>query len=452
MSLVATPALHLGPAAGAGRWAIVPLALAMLLAAVGTSIATVALPALTAAFGAPFAAVQWVVLAYLLAVTSLVVGAGRLGDLVGRRRLLVAGLLLFAAASALCGAAASLWLLIAGRAMQGLAAAAMAALALAAVGDCVPAARSGSAMGLLGAASAAGTALGPALGGLLIAAFSWRSVFLAGVPLALLAAALAWRFLPVDRAAPALAPRFDAPGTILLALALAAYALAMTAGGEFGARSLALLALAAAGFAAFAAAQRRASHPLLPPALLRSPELRSGLALNALVAAVAMTTLVVGPFHLSGALGLGAAGTGLAMSAGPIVAALVGFPAGRLVDRLRPAPAIRLGLGAVAVGAALIAAMPLRLGVAGYVAPLVLLTAGYALFQAANNRSAMAGAAAQRRGLVSGLLNLSRNLGLVTGASAMAAFYSAAGLSATFAAAAAAVAAAMLALGRRPVA
>ena len=306
-------------------------------------------------------------------------------------------------------------------------------------------------MGLLGAASAAGTALGPALGGLLVAAFGWRSVFLAGLPLGLAAAAMAWRFLPADRTAPA-APAFDAPGTILLALALGAYALAMTAGGGIGARSLALLAIAAAGVSAFAAVQRRASHPLIPPALLRAPELRSSLALNALVGSVVMATLVVGPFHLSGALGLGAAGVGLAMSAGPIVAALAGFPAGRLVDRLEPARATRLGLGVVALGAALIAAMPLRLGVAGYVGPLVLLTAGYALFQAANNRSAMTGAEAARRGLVSGLVSLSRNLGLVTGASAMAALYSAAGLTATFAAAALAVAAAMVALGRRRVA
>jgi MFS family permease len=152
--------------AGGAPWA---LALCALLPALGTSIANVALPTFTEAFGASFQQVQWVVLAYLLANTTLVVGAGRLGDLAGRRRLLLAGLLLFTAASALCGVAPSLGLLIAARAVQGVGAAVLMALSVAMVGEVVPKARAGRTMGLLGAASAVGTALGPTLGGLLIA-------------------------------------------------------------------------------------------------------------------------------------------------------------------------------------------------------------------------------------------------------------------------------------------
>src|SRR5690606_10537730 len=138
------------------------------------------------AFGATFQEVQWVVLAYLLAITALVVGAGRLGDLVGRRRLLLAGLMLFTAASALCGLAPTLGSLIAARAAQGLGAAVMMALTLAFVGETVPKARIGSAMGLLGTMSAIGTALGPSLGGMLIAGPGWRAIFLVNLPLGLL--------------------------------------------------------------------------------------------------------------------------------------------------------------------------------------------------------------------------------------------------------------------------
>ena len=110
----------------------------MLLSSLGTSIANVALPTLAQAFAASFQEVQWVVLAYLLAITTLIVSVGRLGDIIGRRRLLLAGILLFTVASVLCGVAPTLWLLIAARAVQGLGAAIMMALTMAFVGETVP--------------------------------------------------------------------------------------------------------------------------------------------------------------------------------------------------------------------------------------------------------------------------------------------------------------------------
>ena len=157
------------PQTASAGWALASLSLPMLLSTLGISIANVGLPTLAQAFGASFQQVQWVVLAYLLAITTLVVSAGRLGDIIGRRRLLLAGLSLFTLASVLCGFAPTLWLLVAARAAQGLGAAVMMALAMALVGETVPKARTGSAMGLLGTMSAVGTALGPTLGGVLIA-------------------------------------------------------------------------------------------------------------------------------------------------------------------------------------------------------------------------------------------------------------------------------------------
>ena len=161
------------PQAPTARWALASLSLAMLLSSLGTSIANVGLPTLARAFNAPFQQVQWVVLAYLLATTTLVVSAGRLGDMVGRRRLLLAGIALFTLASVLCGMAPTLGLLIAARALQGLGAAVMMALTMALVAQTVPQDKTGSAMGLLGTVSAIGTALGPSLGGLLIAGVGW---------------------------------------------------------------------------------------------------------------------------------------------------------------------------------------------------------------------------------------------------------------------------------------
>src|SRR5229473_8549825 len=184
------------------RWALASLSLSMLLSSLGTSIANVGLPNFAQAFNASFQDVQWIVLAYLLAITTLIVSAGRLGDITGRRRLLLAGIVLFTLASVLCGVAPTLWLLVAARAAQGIGAAIMMALTMAFVGETVPKAKTGSAMGLLGTMSAIGTALGPSLGGVLIAGLGWRAIFLVNVPLGILTFLLALRYLPVDRREP----------------------------------------------------------------------------------------------------------------------------------------------------------------------------------------------------------------------------------------------------------
>jgi predicted MFS family arabinose efflux permease len=225
--------------------------------------------------------------------------------------------------------------------------------------------------------SAVGTALGPTLGGALIAGWGWRALFLVKLPLGLLGLWLVLRHVPADAAARDAAR----PGT----------------GGVAGQRVFAQT--------------------------LRDAALRTGLATSALVSTVMMATLVIGPFYLSRTLGLPAALVGLAMSVGPLVSAVGGVPAGRAVDRFGAARIGLAGLAASATGCLLLALLPASLGVAGYVAPLALVTAGYALFQAANNTAVMAGAAADRRGVVSGLLNLSRQLGLIAGASAMGAVF-----------------------------
>ena len=413
--------------AGKAGAALAALCLSMLLSALGVSIANVGLPAIALAFSAPIRSVQWIVLAYLLVVTALVVSAGRLGDVIGRRRLLLAGLATYTGAAALCALAPTLWLLLAGRAVQGMGAAAMTALTMAMARAAVPKARIGRAMGLLGSMAAAGTALGPSLGGLLIAGFGWRALFLAQLPLGMLAWLLAWRYLP-SGPAPLRAGgvRFDYRGTAALALALTAFALAMT---QSRAQAI-LLALAGLGLAWFYRIEKAAPVPLVGVALLRSLALSGALAMNVLVTTVVMATLVVGPFYLAHGLGLAPAQVGMVMSCGPAAAALAGIPAGIAVDRAGSRRAMLAGLAAMAAGAATLPWLAVNAGVPGYVVSLVVLTAGYALFQAANNTAALAGVAAGEDGAVSGLLNLSRNVGLIAGASFMGAVFAHASASA----------------------
>lgn len=351
---------------------LVGLSLGMLSSSLGTSSANIALPTLAKAFGASFPAVQWVVIAYLLAITASIVAFGRLGDVFGRRRSLLVALSLYCAASVVSGLAPALSVVIAARALQGIGAAGMMALTVAFVGDIVPKERTGSAMGLLGTMSSIGTALGPSLGGALVATLGWRSIFFVHLALGAISFVLVRR-LPPDR-------------------------------GE-------------------QRAERAAPAPLLRLEIFRDRALTTGLAASAIVSCVAMTSMVVGPFYLSIALGLDAGLIGLTMSVGSIVAALTGLPAGRIVDRFGAGRVTLAGLAGIGASALVLSLRPERLGLPGYVAPMAALTASYALFQAANNTGVMQHVEPGERGVVSGTLSLSRNLGLVTGTCVMGAVF-----------------------------
>jgi MFS family permease len=173
----------------------------------------------------------------------------------------------------------------------------------------------------------------------------------------------------------------------------------------------------------FVLAEARVASPLIRLAAFRNVVLSASLATNALVATVMMATLVVGPFYLSRALGLDAAVVGLVMSIGPIISALSGVPAGRIVDRLGAPFVVIVGLIAMAAGSIALSVLPAISGIAGYIAAIAVLTPGYQLFQAANNTTVMSDIRPDQRGVMSGMLNLSRNLGLMSGASVMGAVF-----------------------------
>lgn len=370
------------PDPAAARWRLASLALATLLPSLGSSIANVALPTLAETTHTTFAEVQWVVLAYLVTMTSTLVFAGWAGDLMGHRRLLMLGLWLLTGASALGLVTPSLPLLVVSRAIQGVGAAVLVVAALVLADELAPE-RRGRALGLLGSMSALGTALGPSLGGALVAAFSFRGVFVASAVLGLGVLLLAHSQLGPSRPA-------ARPGR--------------------GARAY--------------------LGALIAP--LRQPELRARLLANAVVSALLMATLVVGPFHLIKTFGLGTAPIGAVMTVGPVMAALLGMPSGLLVERHGPERATLVGLLGIGLGAVGLAVAPPSWGIPGFVLPVVFITSSYALFQAANGVGVMRLAGPAHRGGASAALNLSRNLGLIGGASVFGALYASAGLQTSF--------------------
>lgn len=343
------------------------LALSMMLAALGTSIANVALPSIGLAFDAPFADVKWVVTAYLLALTVAVMAAGPLGDRFGLKPVLIAGLVMFLVASLLCGVAPDLPALIAARALQGGGAAFIMTLTVALVQDAVGQNRVGSAMGLLGTMSAAGTALGPSLGGVMVGFAGWHGPFFILLPVTGLTIMVAHFCLPA--ATP------EQPG--------------------------------------------RGRRPRKQTLLTLGPALTA----NLLIASVMMATLVVMPFYLGSSQQLDVRSVGLVMAVGPAVAMLCGVPAGRLVDRFTARSATCAGLITMTFGCVGLALLPEIFGIPGYAIAICVLTPGYQLFLAGNNTEVMKQATAGQRGVFSGLLALSRNLGFVTGAAGLGAVF-----------------------------
>ena len=217
------------------------------------SIVNVALPTLAQAFGASLAAVQWVPLAYLLVITTLVMGAARLGDVHGRKRAYLAGMVVFVVASALCGLAPGVGWLIACRAVQGLGAVFISALGAAIIAQTFPPNERGRALGVIASCVTLGVALGPSLGALIIALAGWRWMFLVNIPVGIAAMLIVARVIPDSTRTPARLP-FDWLGTLLVAVAVGSFSLALTFGQRLGFGEwlpLGLFALAATGLIAF---------------------------------------------------------------------------------------------------------------------------------------------------------------------------------------------------------
>jgi MFS family permease len=244
------------------------------------------------------------------------------------------------------------------------------------------------------------------------------------VPVGVLAFELVRRHLEPDhRSRRIQEQRFDVAGTLLLALTLGAYALSTTLRSASLEVSATLALLSVCAGTAFYLIEKQSQFPLIRFGMMRAPGVSSGLVMSALVSAVIMTTLVVGPFYLSRVLGLSGLSAGLVLSVGPVVAALTGVPAGRFVDRIGAHRMTVIGLIGIAVGAMAVVVMPATFGIGGYVGPIALMTADYASFQAANNTAIMSSVRGENRGVIAGLLSLSRHLGLMTGAAVMAAVF-----------------------------
>jgi EmrB/QacA subfamily drug resistance transporter len=358
--------------------------------------------------------------AYLVPLGGLLLLAGRLGDLLGRRRVLVAGLALFAIASLLCGLAIDPAMLVAARFVQGAAAALASAVVLGMIVDLFPEpAERARAMGGYAFVGAAGASLGTLLGGVLTETVGWRWIFLVNVPIGVVAVLLALRTIAPDPARAA-AARPDVLGGALVTagLMLGVLAIVGTTGPvvRFGAAALAVVLLVA-----FVARQRRIAEPLVRLAIFRSRAVSGGNAVQLLAVAAMLGFQFVAPLHIQSSLGYAPAETGFAMVPIPLTIAVVSLvAAGRLVARFGPRSVLLVGLVLVAIGMVLLARDATGSYAADLLPSMLLFGVGGGLVLPAVTTVIMSDATPTDSGLASGLANTSQQVGGAVGVAVLA--------------------------------
>jgi EmrB/QacA subfamily drug resistance transporter len=383
------------------------------------TIVAVALPSIRDGLGFSAEGLQWVISAYVLAFAGLLLLGGRAADLWGRRRLFLAGLATFAAASAWCGLAGASWQLVAARAVQGAGAAvvAPAALSLLTTTFAEGAARE-RALGVWTAAAAGGGAAGFLLGGVLTQALGWRAVFLVNVPVGVLGLLLA-PVLPAGRVRQP-ARRLDLAGAVTLTLGLSTLVYALSRIERAGLRPAAWLPLAAAALlgAAFVARERRTAHPLVPLGALRLPGLAVGSLVAVLLTAVTTPGVLFCVLYLQDVLGYPPTLVGLTVAPFSVAVVAGSLAGARLTDarRLGTRRAMAAGLLGVGLGAAALSTM----GTSGGLPPLlvagfVLAGLGLGIASVASTAAGTAAVPAAQQGLASGLLNTAAQVGTALG-------------------------------------
>ncbi|MGE0875492.1 MAG: MFS transporter [Burkholderiales bacterium] len=412
-----------GSAAGERTWRparLLPIALGTLIVPLDTSL-NIAFPAITQAFALEVAAIQWLVVCYMLVYGSLLLVCGRIGDIHGHARVFRLGLAWSAAALVLCMWAPTYGWLLACRALQGVGAALVLACGPALITALAPDRMRARALGVYAMAMALGFALGPLVGGVLVEQYGWQAVFWFRVPIALAALALCWRVLPAAARASA-AARFDAPGALLLALALAALLLAVNrlrylADGD--ASGLALIALGVAAAAAFLWQQRRSPAPIVDARAFRDVDFALVNAANLLVNFAGFAVLLLAPYYLVRAVEGPLALAGALLAAGGIGTAAASPFAARWVARVSPYAISVLGGLLVAAGLALACLWQADANVALILGALLLQGCGLGLFQVAYMDIVTAHLPREDRGVAGSLAHLTRTVGVLAGATVL---------------------------------
>ncbi|MFC9293192.1 MFS transporter [Streptomyces sp. NPDC057011] len=422
--LAAPPASATAASAGdrglRSRWtALGVLSTGMLMTILDGSIVTVAMPAIQNDLGFSPAGLSWVVNAYLIAFGSLLLLSGRLGDLLGRKRMFLAGTAVFTGASVLAGFSASPAVLITARFLQGVGSAMASAVSLGILVTLFTRPRErAKAIAVFSFTGAAGASLGQVLGGVLTDALDWHWIFFINLPIGLAALLLALSALPSDRGL-GLRAGADVLGAVLVTAGLMLGIYTVVEVERFGwvsVHTLGLGALAVLLLAAFALRQAKARTPLVPLRIFRSRTVAGANLVQMLMVAALFSFQILVALYLQKVLGYGAAGTGLAMLPAALVIGAVSLGvSARLNTRFGERNVLAAGLGLLVLALGLLTRLPVRADYVTDLLPVMLLAAGFGLALPALTTLGMSGADDRDAGLASGLFNTTQQIGMALG-------------------------------------
>lgn len=400
----------------AGKWTVMGImAIGLFMACLDSSIVNISLPKISLSFHVPLSGmVEWIIIAYLIVIASLMLTLGRLLDMVGQKLLWVLGLFIFTTSSALCGAAPSLLLLVIFRALQAVGGAIIMAISPVMLSRAFPATERGRALGILALVVAAGTSAGPAVGGLITQAFTWRWIFYINVPIGMIGMGAALRLLTEPMRLSWGQQRFDPIGALLLSVSIICLMLGLSFGQEAGWRSftiVGLLVMALMLLAAFIIHEKHVTQPIVDFSLFQNRLFSAAIVSSFLAFLSLFAVMFLMPFYLEELRALPAHLAGLLMTAVPLTIAVVAPLSGRLSDRFGSRFLSSSGLAIVCLGLWFLS----RLGSGGslfdIVWPLVVTGFGQALFQPPNNNAILSSVPPQRLGIASGFLSTVRVLG-----------------------------------------
>jgi DHA2 family multidrug resistance protein-like MFS transporter len=424
--------------------------LAISMAVIDSSIANVALPSIAGRLNAPAAVSIWIINAYQLAITALLLPFAALGDRIGYRRVYLPGLLVFIIGSAGCAMAQGLATLVGARVFQGIGAAAIMSMNAALVRATYPQAMLGRGIGYNALVLSIASAAGPTIAALILSVGQWYWLFLINIPIGLAALLIGLRSLPHTTGHGG-SPNYLSAVLSAVALSTLVFGAETLARGEVQAGAPMLLVALATGTLLVRREWNRPA-PLLPLDLLRIPIFSLSVATSTITFAAQMAALVVLPFLLQGVLHRSVMETGLLMTLWPLSVGVTAPLAGRLADHYAAGLLGGIGLGVLAIGLLSLSLLGAEPGNADIMWRMALCGAGFGFFQSPNNRTILSAAPRPRSGAAGGMLATGRLLGQTSGAVAVAAGFHwlgiASGPTLLRIAAVAAVIAALLSLSR----
>ncbi len=389
------------------------------------SIVNVALPTLTEYFNTDITTIEWVVMAYLLTITSLLLSLGRISDMVGRKTIFAGGLAIFTIGSGLCALSASENQLILYRVIQGIGAAMLMATGIAIITHAFPPRERGKAMGLIGTVVAIGSMAGPITGGFLIENVGWQSIFYINIPVGIFGTAMALAVLRKDEITKG--QTFDVPGALTLFISLTSLLLALSQGQEIGWRSsyiTLLFIMSILFFILFIVVENKARQPMMELRHFRNRPFAAA-NISALISFVAMfSVILLMPFFLEKELGYSPQKVGIVFISVPLVMSVVAPMSGWLSDRTNSYILSSIGLGIASVSILSLGFLSSESGFIDVVLRLALLGLGMGLFQAPNNSIIMGSLPKEQLGIAAGTLGTMRNMGMVIGVAVSGAVFS----------------------------